>query len=68
MKTYVLNPGSDLSALQLTDRPLPEPGPRDVLLRLRAVSLNYRDVAILCGTYGGFPRPLVPVSPKPTAA
>ncbi|NOK17361.1 zinc-dependent alcohol dehydrogenase family protein [Corallococcus carmarthensis] len=62
MKTYVLNPGNDLSALQLTERPRPEPGPREVLLRLRAVSLNYRDVAILRGTYGAFSRPLVPVS------
>ncbi|RKG79096.1 NAD(P)-dependent alcohol dehydrogenase [Corallococcus exercitus] len=62
MKTYVLNPGNDLSALQLTERPRPEPGPREVLLRLRAVSLNYRDVAILRGTYGAFARPLVPVS------
>jgi NADPH:quinone reductase-like Zn-dependent oxidoreductase len=62
MKTYELTHGSGWESLVLTERPRPEPGPGEVLLRLRAVSLNYRDVAILRGTYGSFPRPLVPVS------
>ncbi|MBJ6764994.1 NAD(P)-dependent alcohol dehydrogenase [Myxococcaceae bacterium JPH2] len=62
MKTYELNAGVSWDALTLTERPLPEPGPHEVRLRMRAVSLNYRDLAILQGTYGNFARPLVPVS------
>lgn len=62
MKIYRLENGSGFDSLQPSERPDPEPGPREVLLRLRAVSLNYRDLAILRGTYGNFPRPLVPVS------
>lgn len=62
MKTYLLDVGFGLQSLQRAERPDPEPGPRDVLLRLRAVSLNYRDLAILRGTYGNYSRPLVPVS------
>jgi NADPH:quinone reductase-like Zn-dependent oxidoreductase len=62
MKTYELRHGRGPESLVLTSRPEPTPGPRELLVRLRAVSLNYRDLAILRGTYGDFPRPLVPVS------
>ncbi len=62
MKSYELTNGRGLAALALTERPEPVPGPGELLLRLHAVSLNYRDWAILQGTYGHFPRPLVPVS------
>ncbi|HWK90583.1 MAG TPA: NAD(P)-dependent alcohol dehydrogenase [Longimicrobium sp.] len=62
MKTYELIRGSGLESLVLTERPVPVPGPRELLLKPRAVSLNYRDLAILRGTYGDYPRPLVPVS------
>jgi NADPH:quinone reductase-like Zn-dependent oxidoreductase len=62
MKSYELTSGRGPSALVRTERPDPSPGPGELLLRLRAVSLNYRDLAILQGTYGDFPRPLVPVS------
>ncbi|NMO18088.1 NAD(P)-dependent alcohol dehydrogenase [Pyxidicoccus fallax] len=62
MKTYELTRGSDFRALALTERPERTPGPRELKVKLRAVSLNYRDLAILKGTYGHFPRPFVPVS------
>jgi NADPH:quinone reductase-like Zn-dependent oxidoreductase len=62
MKTYELRQGRGLESLVLTERPEPVPGPRELLVRVRAVSLNYRDLAILRGTYGDYPRPLVPVS------
>jgi NADPH:quinone reductase-like Zn-dependent oxidoreductase len=46
------------------ERPVPEPGPREVLLRLSAASLNYRDLVVVQGNYGrlaGEP-PLIPLS------
>ena len=48
----------------MADRPDPVVGPRDVLIRVMANSLNYRDLAIATGSYGG-PRPkpdVIPVS------
>ncbi|MGW4140932.1 zinc-dependent alcohol dehydrogenase family protein [Streptomyces mirabilis] len=51
MRAYHLEtPGTvDGIAPRETDRP--EPGPRDILVRVRAVSLNKRDLLILNGTY-----------------
>ncbi len=49
--------------LVLADRPTPEPGPREVLVRLKAASLNYRDLTLVQGTYNPkLRRPLVPLS------
>lgn len=60
---HIVSPeGADgLRAVELPD---PVPGPGEVLIRLRAVSLNSRDLAVASGTYrgGGMPYPLVPVS------
>ena len=49
--------------LQLTDRALPEPGPGEVRIRMRACSLNYRDFLMCAGSYNPRqPLPLVPLS------
>ncbi len=37
--------------LHLVNGPLPQPGPRQILVRVQALSLNYRDKAIVEGTY-----------------
>jgi NADPH:quinone reductase-like Zn-dependent oxidoreductase len=37
--------------LVLTDKPVPQPGPTDVLVRVSAVSLNYRDKLVAEGQY-----------------
>jgi len=45
------------------ERPRPEPGAGEVLVRLTAASINYRDLALFRGEYGNPPRfPLVPLS------
>ncbi len=44
-------------------RDIPPPPPGHVLIQMRAVSLNFRDIKIIKGTYGRAPRlPLVPLS------
>jgi NADPH:quinone reductase-like Zn-dependent oxidoreductase len=54
MRTYILEAGAaDLSALKLIDAPKPAPGPGEVLIRVRACSLNFRDQAIPLGRYFG---------------
>lgn len=42
--------------------PIPSIGPREVLLRVKAASLNYRDLLILDGRYGGIEDGRVPFS------
>lgn len=40
-----------LDAIYLTARPTSSPRRGEILIRVRAVSLNYRDLAVLTGTY-----------------
>lgn len=52
-----------IDQLAITDQPRPVPGPGQVLVRLRAASLNYRDLMICQGYYKpDLPLPLVPLS------
>lgn len=52
-----------LDGLGVEDVPDPVPGPGELLLRVRAVSLNYRDLLIARGYYDPkLPLPLVPCS------
>jgi NADPH:quinone reductase-like Zn-dependent oxidoreductase len=54
MKAYVIRKGStSLDGLQRIERPEPKPGPREILIRVRATSLNYRDHLIINGHYVG---------------
>jgi NADPH:quinone reductase-like Zn-dependent oxidoreductase len=47
MKAYELHPHDGFDALRLVERPEPAPpGPHDVHVRVRAVSLNYRDLTV----------------------
>ena len=50
-------------SLTLTEEPTPKPGRHEVLISVKAASLNYRDQAILDGEYGGpFQKTGVPLS------
>ena len=45
------------------ERPTPEPGPRQVLVRMRGWSLNYRDLLVIKGLYNPkLKLPLIPLS------
>lgn len=63
MKVVELRDGFGLDNLHVAERPEPQPGPGQVLLRMKAWSLNYRDLMLVQGRYN--PRlkfPAVPLS------
>lgn len=64
MRAWRLADAFGIDRLRLEEQPDPELGPRDVRVRVRAVSLNYRDVAMV--EHGIAPRgvqlPLLPCS------
>ncbi len=51
MRVYRFDNSRGLSGLQLHDEPVPSPQRGELLLRIRSVSLNYRDIAIPQGRY-----------------
>jgi NADPH:quinone reductase-like Zn-dependent oxidoreductase len=57
MRAYQLDRIGSLDGLVLTERDIPSPGVGEVLVRVRASSLNFRDVMILNGQY---PMPVPP--------
>ncbi|MCX4970650.1 MULTISPECIES: NAD(P)-dependent alcohol dehydrogenase [unclassified Streptomyces] len=63
MRYYHLTGFSGVDALRLDERRVPVPGPREVLVRMRAWSLNHRDLMIADGRYGRGMKPdVVPLS------
>ncbi|WP_404370398.1 NAD(P)-dependent alcohol dehydrogenase [Corallococcus coralloides] len=62
MQAYELQQPTGSSSWTLVETPQPQPGPGQALVRIHAVSLNYRDLIIARGTYPGLKLPLVPCS------
>jgi len=65
MKVYEVKKGStSLDGLRQAERPDPQPGWHEVLIRVRAVSLNYRDHMVVIGRYmgGAVERDTIPLS------
>jgi NADPH:quinone reductase-like Zn-dependent oxidoreductase len=63
MKVYELQGPLGVEGMALVDKPKPEAGPGEVLVRLTAATLNYRDLLIVRGGYGSRQKfPLIPVS------
>ena len=62
MKAWQLTSQTGPTALQIIELPEPAPGPGQVLVRVRAASLNYRDQMVADGRYGRVSLPLVPLS------
>ena len=55
MKSYEIQKYGGLEGLKLVDRPLPDPGDYDVVVKIKAASLNYRDLVVLRGQYDRHP-------------
>jgi len=65
MRAWMLPAGSDgFDKLYLEELPDPTPGPGEVLIRVLACSINYRDFAVAAGKYfgGALQKPAVPLS------
>jgi NADPH:quinone reductase-like Zn-dependent oxidoreductase len=63
MKAIVINDQFGLDNLQLVDRDIPVAGPGQVLIKMKAASLNFRDLLMVQGLYNPRqPLPLVPCS------
>jgi NADPH:quinone reductase-like Zn-dependent oxidoreductase len=65
MKTYEINEFG-IDNLNLVERDTPAPGPGEVLVKINALSLNYRDLMLVRGEYN--PRAQFPVVPLSDAA
>ncbi|WP_257456618.1 zinc-dependent alcohol dehydrogenase family protein [Archangium lipolyticum] len=63
MKAYELKKAGSVDGWEQVERPEPKPGPGQALVRIRAVSLNYRDLLIARGGYRmPVSLPVIPVS------
>jgi len=51
MRAYRLPQPSGIDALAVADLPTPEPGDRQILVKVAACSLNHRDLSIAAGAY-----------------
>ncbi|MCD9025366.1 zinc-dependent alcohol dehydrogenase family protein [Cohnella silvisoli] len=63
MKAYEIQGGFGLDHVTAAERPIPVPGHNEVLIKMRAVSLNSRDLGVINGFYDpNLKMPLIPVS------
>ncbi len=64
MRVFQIQDDWGFDHLQLAARPEPKPGPGQVLLKMKAASLNYRDLVVPNRGYGSFTGklPLIPIS------
>lgn len=63
MKIFRLQQFIGHEGLALTEGSIPEPGPGDVVIRVRASSVNARDLLVAAGVFGpGVPAGVIPLS------
>jgi NADPH:quinone reductase-like Zn-dependent oxidoreductase len=62
MRVYEIQSALGIDALTVTERDEPTPAPNQVIVRVRAVSLNYRDLSAVKGKTPNLSLPLVPMS------
>jgi len=63
LKAYELQGPGGVDAMALVEKPVPVPGPGQVLVKLKAATINYRDLLTVKGGYGSRQKfPLIPLS------
>ena len=63
MRVQEVQESFGIEQLKIAERPDPKPGPGEVLIQVKAVSINYRDVLLVQGFYNPKqPLPIVPFS------
>ncbi len=63
MRAYQVHSADGIEAIQQIEKPVPTPGDNEVLVRMKACSLNYRDLLIPMGGYvRNDVRPIIPLS------
>jgi NADPH:quinone reductase-like Zn-dependent oxidoreductase len=64
VKAFQIQDDWSIEHIRLADLPDPQPGPRQVMLRMKAASLNFRDLVVPQRGYGALTGtlPLIPVS------
>ena len=61
MNYFCIEKDYGIDALRLKEKPVPRPGHGQVLVRVRAAALNYRDLLMVGGSYSrNLPLPLRP--------
>jgi hypothetical protein len=51
MKAYQYRMGEPIAALQIVDLPMPSVGPGQVLVKMHAAALNFRDILVVTGQF-----------------
>jgi NADPH:quinone reductase-like Zn-dependent oxidoreductase len=63
LKAYELRGPGGVDGMMLVEKPVPAPGPSQVLVKLKAATINYRDLLTVKGGYGSRQKfPLIPLS------
>jgi NADPH:quinone reductase-like Zn-dependent oxidoreductase len=63
MKLYCIDQDFGIDALKMVEKEVPRPGHKQVLVRMKAASVNYRDLLMIAGKYNPrLQRPRVPFS------
>ena len=62
MKVWQVAREWSIDGMELAEQPVPEPGAGEVAVRMRAASLNYRDLLTVQGQGGAYKLPLIPFS------
>lgn len=62
MKYYAIESGYGFENLRVFECDTPKPGAGQVLVKMRATSLNYRDLLVISGRYPNLSLPLIPFS------
>ena len=61
MRAVVCDRLGDPSVLKIEERPIPEPGPTDIVIKVGAAAVNFPDVLTVSGDYQHKPElPFIP--------